>query len=290
MAAVLFVDANQYLNLYRMIAGKKLLATLQEQRGRIFVPRQVVYEVERNKLRVAAEFLSDILKNSVTKMNIPDHLFNIREDEMAELRRATDETKATTERIESLAIETLHRISASLDDVSARLKTIFNNAVEETRDELERATERKLRGNPPGKNNDPLGDQISWEQVLNACRKDAAMRLWVITRDRDYGTRYADKLFLNAFLRQEAAAACPAIELYCFDDLLKGLQHFAANAGVEAKQLPTEEEAKDIEKEIEALPQSNTMAPMTESELEILGRYNRRLGIHYFGPVGNPPR
>jgi hypothetical protein len=54
---LIFIDANQYLDLYRSIEGKKLLGLLQEQRDYIFVTKQVVEEVQRNKLQVMAEFL-----------------------------------------------------------------------------------------------------------------------------------------------------------------------------------------------------------------------------------------
>ena len=51
--ALLFIDANQYLQLYGLVAGKKLLDFLEEQRAHIFVTTQVVDEVIRNNLRSA---------------------------------------------------------------------------------------------------------------------------------------------------------------------------------------------------------------------------------------------
>ena len=44
------------------------------------------------------------------------------------------------------------------------------------------------------------------------------------------------------------------VEIRCFHNLGKGVQDFATNSGVKAKNLPTEAEAAEIEKEIEALP------------------------------------
>lgn len=54
---LLFIDTNKYLDLYRTDKGKKLLAPLGEQVDYIFVTQQVVGEVQRNKILVAAEFL-----------------------------------------------------------------------------------------------------------------------------------------------------------------------------------------------------------------------------------------
>jgi hypothetical protein len=38
MTVALFADANQYLNLYQMIEGRKLLSPLEEQRRYILCP------------------------------------------------------------------------------------------------------------------------------------------------------------------------------------------------------------------------------------------------------------
>jgi len=72
---VLFIDANQYLNLHRMVAGRRLLDSLEEQKAHIFVSVQIVDEVLRNKLRCAQTFFLDKLKGvGEIKGTIPDHL------------------------------------------------------------------------------------------------------------------------------------------------------------------------------------------------------------------------
>jgi hypothetical protein len=52
--ALLFIDANRYLDLYRLVTAKKLLPAIKEQQEHIFITKQVVDEVQRNKLREAA--------------------------------------------------------------------------------------------------------------------------------------------------------------------------------------------------------------------------------------------
>jgi hypothetical protein len=72
--AVLCIDANKYLDLYRTATGKKLLASLQEQADHIFVTKQVVEEVQRNKPKEAATFLAKQFgKLRLQTFAVPDH-------------------------------------------------------------------------------------------------------------------------------------------------------------------------------------------------------------------------
>jgi hypothetical protein len=59
-------------------------------------------------------------------------------------------------------------------------------------------------GNPPGKRSDPLGDQISWQQFLDALKGEK--RVWIITRDGDYAEVVNGTRLLNPLLRAELAA------------------------------------------------------------------------------------
>ena len=52
MSRILFIDANMYLDLFRTNSGKQLLDTLEEQQQYIFVTKQIVWEVERDKVRI----------------------------------------------------------------------------------------------------------------------------------------------------------------------------------------------------------------------------------------------
>jgi hypothetical protein len=70
---VLFIDANQYVKLYGLTKGKRLLDLLESQKDHIFVTAQIVDEVLRNKLRSAQTFL---LANQI-KGSIPDHLLDL---------------------------------------------------------------------------------------------------------------------------------------------------------------------------------------------------------------------
>src|SRR5580765_303636 len=121
--ASIFIDAQQYLDLYRVTKGKKLLDPLREQREYIYVTAQIVDEVQRNKLSVAAEFLSRQLEElKVRGFDIPDHLFDTTSATAAKLRETLknigSEVVKVNEQLKTAAIETLNRISLSQDEVS----------------------------------------------------------------------------------------------------------------------------------------------------------------------------
>ena len=59
------------------IGGTRLLAALDEQKEYIFVTKQIVQEVHRNKVKVTAGFLANVLKNmELSAMPVPDHMLS----------------------------------------------------------------------------------------------------------------------------------------------------------------------------------------------------------------------
>lgn len=118
---------------------------------------------------------------------------------------------------------------------------------------MKRARDRKERGNPPGKQKDTLGDQITWEQLLTRC-KEGIYGLWIITNDRDYCIKHGERVLLNSLLYRDLMSACGlGLEIHCYTDFVKGITEFRKKVGVSADKLPTEEEEKEIKEEIEAL-------------------------------------
>jgi hypothetical protein len=254
MTSILFIDANPYLDLFGLVSGRKLIDLLESQKANIFVPKQVADEVQRNKLRLANNFFSEQLKDiDAHKMTVPDHLLGIDEAQIREYRKALESVQKTKRDIQDLAARALAQISRSEDELSKRLASVFRNATPPTPEQLQRARERRERGNPPGKPSDPLGDQICWEQLLSACRAEKCKRFWIITRDKDYCVKAVNKvLLLNSALDQELEAACGTRpEIRCFDDLAVGLTEYARQAGANPETLPTPKEAEQIKKETE---------------------------------------
>lgn len=255
---ILFIDANQYLDLYQRVEGKKVLPALQEQQDYIFVTEQVVDEVRRNKVQVAARFLSARLKNlELGSLALPDHLFNETETTvnpiLSQIQEIRDKVEKIQEQWKKLADELLGQISRSEDEVSKALTGIFAKAVTHTDEELSRARKRRELGNPPGKRGDPLGDQLTWEQFLSCCQDKH--KLWIVTKDGDFATKHEGKLFLNAALYQDLDRLHePPPEVFCLDSIDNAIRKFAEITGVKAEKLPTQQESEQIKKEQESLP------------------------------------
>jgi hypothetical protein len=192
---------------------------------------------------------------------VPDHLLGIAEEKLRDLRNIFQQAKKARDELTRHATNALIKISWSEDDVSVQLGTIFDKAVSPTADEMQRARERKERGNPPGKQTNPLGDQIVWEQLLTHGKDTKCTKLWIITRDSDFGITSERQFLLNSLLYRDLINVCGAgLEIRCFSDLLTGIEDFGKNAGVKAEKLPTEKEAAEIRKEIERLPPIGWMA------------------------------
>jgi hypothetical protein len=256
MNVAIFIDTNQFLQLYGIVSGKELHEALEEQKRYIFVPKQIVDEVTRNKLNYTERFFSDKFKEISTV--VPDHLLGIGDNKVKELREILGRVGKTSKEIRDLGANALGQISRSEDDVSRRLAVLFDGANEPNLDELNRARDRRERGNPPGKARDTLGDQIAWEQLLTYCRKTGVKQLWIASSDGDYVTKFGNNhILLNPFLYQELSHACgEGLQIRCFDNVMTTIKDFAKRAGVKAEKLPSDEKSKEIEREIRGLSPS----------------------------------
>jgi hypothetical protein len=245
---LLFIDANQYINLYEMVSGKTLLAELLQLRGHLLVPYQVVDEVHRQKVRVTARFLTKRYeKLEPSSTTTPGHALTA-----GELRVLRMPERLRNIRMK-LTRDLLEQVSQSKDEVSKALAGVFSQAVSPNKGELNRARRRKERGSPPGKKSGTLGDELCWEQILSRCKQRP--RIWIISKDSDYGTTYEGKMFLNAALYQELGRLYKSEPMiFCFDNLAEGFKHFVETTGAVVKNPPTPEETKQIKKEQESLP------------------------------------
>jgi hypothetical protein len=181
-----------------------------------------------------------------------------------QLKDIRQQVDTLSDDLKTVFARTFGQISRSEDEVSKVLTELFNKPTEHTFEELQRARERKERGNPPGKKGDPMGDQLIWEQFLSHFR--AGSRVWIISRDPDYGTTYGKSMSLNPFLYDELARKNgKPPEVYCFDSLTKGLPDFVKKTLVQAKKLPKEEELAKIQKEVDSLPLRGDLSWMTYS-------------------------
>ncbi len=255
---MIYIDTNEHLFLYKIPSGRALIKTFLAHRRSIFVSRQIALEVERNKLRVAAFFLGEELKKFILKeMAVPDHLMGVATSEAEKLREKlkewVDKGDGLKAELASFTSSILEKISHSQDDVSLALRPLFEMAVKETEEERQRARTRRELGDPPGKPGDPLGDQLSWEQFLTHSR--GISKLWIFTTDGDFYTKYNGACILNPRLYRDLQEThSDPFEVHVFDNLMEGFKDFVERSMESKETLPTAEESKEIEKEVETLP------------------------------------
>jgi len=280
--AIVFIDANQYIELYMLTRRKHVLSLIEAQRDYIFVTSQLADEVRRRKVEAAGACLADALKRLPSWCGIPLHLLDLTEKSSTALKKTiSDYSKAQDEanKAASNAVtETLERISMSKDELSSVLSKIFSSAHPHTNDELERARARKERGNPPGKGS-KLGDELTWEQLLSHYKGES--KLWIITKDSDYCTTSGSKAIPNAFLHNELLQRNSKIEVFCYNDLAEGIEHFTETTGYNREMQIPAEELKEIKKEQESLPPLGWMTRSFDLPPNFLETYHRRSKAYF---------
>lgn len=179
--SLLFIDANKYLDLYRTKTGKLNVAALSEQAAHIFVTQQVVDEVKRNKIKVAAHFLKkEFEKLTLSTYNVPDHLFGETEEQsriiLEMMQKIRKDVAQLNKKVAALAAGIMNKVSQSTDEVSTALAPIFAKAVCHSDAQLQKAKDRKERGDPTGKTK-----QSDWRSgdlgtdTLPVCRQNEAV-------------------------------------------------------------------------------------------------------------------
>lgn len=228
---LIFIDTNIYLKFFdgNSKEFKKLLEDLIVVKSNIFVTEQIINEIERNKLKVFKKSISNYKQNvGISKVNLPEHIAGNNSREVEEWndkrRKIEDENKKLINELDVILEENISNISASKDNVSLKLKSIFQNILVASSEEKKLARIRKEIGNPPGKKEDTLGDQITWEQLLNKIPK--INEIWIITNDFDFYTKYKKSCYLNPFLFRELLNKKAEIKINIFENLSDGLKHF----------------------------------------------------------------
>jgi hypothetical protein len=228
---LIFIDSNIYLRFYdsNQPDFKQLLKSLIQLKGHIFVTRQIVDEVVRNKCQIFEQTFFNYLKQvnqTFNNVQLPEHLDIEKDEKIKEWNKRRKKLKEQNDHLindlKEIYKSTFYKIACSTDEVSRGLDEIFKSAITETNIEFELAVKRKEFGNPPGKNNDCLGDQINWEQLLK--KASGIKRLLIISNDYDYFVETNDTLLLNPSLKREIMDLNPLLEINCFNKLSNGLK------------------------------------------------------------------
>jgi hypothetical protein len=135
----------------------------------------------------------------------------------------------------------------SEDRVSKFISHLKNSAYEYDDDDLSNAKTRKDLGNPPGKREDPIGDQLNWELFLTALDKDQVEDIIIVSADQDFFFESNGFFQLNAILYNDIMQKDEKMNIYCYNTLTDGLKKF--NELKEVKSLPSPAELRAIKEE-----------------------------------------
>jgi ribosomal protein S27AE len=245
----LFIDANIYLGFYNSNASefKKLLKATVEVSDKIIITQQIIDEICRNKLNVFRQSIENYLKDSHIKFPfLPEHLDRLDSAKLKSWNNRRKELEAEFTKLnsdlETNLKEVFNSISESSDVVSDELQAVFSKLLPTTQEAFEKAMMRKTIGNPPGKPNDPLGDQLSWEVLLENIA--GVSELYIVTNDGDYSTNFNGSFLLNPILYNDLVKINQKLKIYVYNKLSVALQDFNKSDKIES--LPNKTELEVI--------------------------------------------
>lgn len=246
---LIFIDTNIYIGFYNSNKPeyKKLIDSVIEIKDSIFITEQISFEIDRNKLNVFKNSFENYIKQvAPTSTKLPEHLD---EDSSAKLsiwnkkrREIETDIKKSTKDLKQIFDELIQDIALSKDKVSTKLAPLYNKAVKPSKEEIEKGRWRREIGNPPGKRADPLGDQLSWEQLLKHVSE--VKKLWIVSTDRDYYTEHNKKIYLNPVLYNDLISINPNIKINLHNTLSGALGEFSKE--IKINSIPEQEELDKI--------------------------------------------
>ena len=201
-----FIDTNIFLNFYRISSKEtfsvyeKILDAIRAKQVEVLIPYQLEREFLRQKHWVVIAF-----KKTQEEVLKQDNIFGIatflkNTDEGKKLELARNEFR---EKQKELLDAYLKYVVDPSSKVNQFVDKVFKAgvAVPETKDIIERAHRRYLRGDPPRKRgqDESLGDAIMWESLLE---KFTDQDLYIVTGDGDWYDALEEKQ-VNPLMQKE---------------------------------------------------------------------------------------
>jgi len=206
--AYAFVDTNIFLDFYRTgnEASLSLLEKLKVVKDRILSTYQVEMEFLKNRqltLLTAIQGFSAQVSSCVPAVLSDDKV----QAALKSLKKDANKKKTQLEKRVKAILEN----PRANDRVYGVLAEIFTSTAGHvlTRDMKERqqikrrAWKRFILGYPPRKASDTsIGDALNWEWIVH-CSQNLRGRIYIVTRDGDYGCELDGKYYLNDQLKAE---------------------------------------------------------------------------------------
>lgn len=196
----LFIDTNIYLNFYHFSSDtleelQKLSVAVENNSIKLYVTEQVINEFRRNRENRIADACSKF-----EAQKLPN--------QFPEIYKAYEEYGALREILRAFEETRGHLIENLNNDIESKqlladktIEKLFDVAevLEVDENIVEKAKNRVMLGNPPGKSNS-YGDSINWECLLE--KVPNGIDLYFVTDDQDY-TSKINKGKLAEFLELE---------------------------------------------------------------------------------------
>jgi predicted nucleic acid-binding protein len=206
--AYAFIDTNIFLDFYRSSneANLTLLEKLVTVKERIISTYQVEMEFLKNRQTTLLKSIKEVRADIVG--SVPAVITDYQTKEA--LKRLRDDGRKRVATLNSKVGKVLSNPNAN-DRVYQALQDIFSSEDSHvlTRDMpvrqqiKKRAMRRFFLGYPPRKPEDTsCGDALNWEWIVE-CSKKLSGRIYIVTRDGDYGCEHDGKYFLNDQLKRE---------------------------------------------------------------------------------------
>lgn len=206
--AYAFIDTNLFLDFYRSSneANLSLLEKLNTVRGRIISTYQVEMEFLKNRqttlLGAIKEVRAEITGSVpavITDSHTKEALKRLRDDggKRVKMLKAKVEKVLANPNVNDRVYQVLEGIFSSEEP------HVLTRDMAERQQIKRRALRRFLLGYPPRKGNDTsCGDALNWEWIIE-CSKNLKGRIYIVSRDGDYGCEHDGKFYLNDHLKKE---------------------------------------------------------------------------------------
>lgn len=223
------IDSNIYIHFYYARLGKyqELIEYILSIKESIFITEQITNEIDRNKLKQFIRTFDGYIKDcNIKKINIPkQHFLDYGEisEWNASYEKLYKKSNELAEQLKTIKLSLINEITNSTDMISQKLDDVFDNYYIPNNAIYEQAAKRKQTGNPPGKPDDTLGDQLTQEQFLSYCRdkRDDISEIFIVSADYDYFVKISKgQIILNPKLQKDLNTIFErSINVHCFDNL-----------------------------------------------------------------------
>lgn len=195
-----FIDTNTYLHFIeypdvRLQSLDELKKLITQGKVRLVFPQITQDEFYRLYPFIAARYVENLTSGLPPKPAVAAVLKSGKKGTKTNVERLYASYKAEMSKVGERHQRSVKKLVKKIEQLIKKAENMTEDA-----DIIEAAHRRYLRGNPPGKHRDPIGDQIAWEMLLRHCTDDD---LTIVSADGDWKNEMEAESMLNPLLQKE---------------------------------------------------------------------------------------